>query len=328
MHARNARALGVGDLVLLDADPATAAAVAAETDARTLPSLADVIAAAPDAAVVSTPTPAHAELVRALLESSIPTLCEKPLAPDLATTEALGETATRTGTLLRVGFQRRFDADLVAARRAVLDGAVGRPYLLRLCSHDRRPVSARDPDESGSIFGNLLIHDFDAARWLTGLEVTSVHGERSVLAIPHATGPANYDVAVAVLTLRNGSLAVVSGSRGNPAGHDVRLEILGSVTSISAGLSDRSPLGRIVDGTLRVPGTPYQGYRDRFAGAFRLELRAFLRAAAGIGPGGGAGTGEAHEAAGWRDSYEALRIALAAERSVRDDRRVEVATVR
>jgi len=328
MHAQNARALGVADLVLSDADPAMAAAVAAETGARTLPSLADVIAAAPDAAVVSTPTPAHAELVAALLESGVPTLCEKPLAPDLATTEALGETATRTGTLLRVGFQRRFDPDLVAARRAVLDGAVGRPYLLRLCSHDRRPVSARDLDESGSIFGDLLIHDFDAVRWLTGMEVDSVHGERSVLAIPHPAEPVNYDVAVAVLTLRDGSLAVVSGSRGNPAGHDVRLEIMGSVTSMSVGLGDRSPLGRVVEGTLQVPGAPYQDYRDRFAGGFRLELHAFLRAATGIGRGGAAGTGEVHEAAGWRDSYEALRIALAAERSVRDDRRVDVATVR
>lgn len=311
VHARAARALGVDDLVLMDADPAQAGEAAAETGGRTVPSLAGVIAAAPDAAVVSTPTEAHAEVVTALLEAGIPTLCEKPLAPDLASTETLGGTAARTGTPLRVGFQRRFDPDLVAARRALLDGALGRPYLLRLCSHDRRPVSARHPDESGSIFSNLLIHDFDTLRWLTGTEVASVETQRSALEVAQPEEPVLFDVGVTVLTLRDGTLALVSGSRGNPAGHDVRLEILGSASSISTGLGDRSPLGRIVGGAMRPPHDAHQSYRDRFADAFRLQLAALL-----------AGAGE--DAAGWRDSYEALRVALAAEQSARERRRVDL----
>jgi myo-inositol 2-dehydrogenase / D-chiro-inositol 1-dehydrogenase len=309
VHARAARALGVDDLVLLDADPALAGDVAAETGGRTVPSLAGVIAAAPDAAVVSTPTGTHAEVVTALLEAGIPTLCEKPLAPDLAATAALGGTAARTGTPLRVGFQRRFDPDVAAARRALLDGAVGRPYLLRLCSHDRRPVSALHPDESGSIFGNLFVHDFDTVRWLTGVEVASVETQRSALEVAHPDEPVLFDVAVIVLTLRDGTLAVVSGSRGNPAGHDVRLEILGTTGSISTGLGDRAPFSRVVDGALRPPRDAYRSYRDRFADAFRLQLAAFLA--------GGDG-------AGWRDSYEALRVALAAERSARERVRVEL----
>jgi myo-inositol 2-dehydrogenase/D-chiro-inositol 1-dehydrogenase len=317
VHALNARALGVADLLLMDAEPARAEAVAAETGGRALSSLAGVIAAGVDAVVVSTPTPTHAALVARLLEAGIPTLCEKPLAPDLDTTGALGATAARTGTLLRVGFQRRFDPDLVAARRAVREGAVGRPYLLRLCSHDRRPLAVSHPDESGSIFGNLLIHDFDTVRWLTGLEVASVSGQRSTLEVRDPGEPALYDVAVAVLTLTDGSLAVVTGSRGNPAGHDVRLEVFGSVSSISTGLGDGAPLGRVVEGELRPAAGAYLNYRDRFAGAFRRQLGAFLDAAGGTDSGLGA--------AGWRDSHEALRIALAAERAVGEGGRVELA---
>ena len=321
LHARNARRLGVDVLLLMDLDPTRADAVAVETGACALGSLVELVAARPDAAVVSTPTTTHPEIVTALLESGIPTLCEKPLALDLATTEAIGEVASRTGTLLQVGFQRRYDPGFAAARRSILEGAVGRVYLLRLCSHDSRPLPVSRLAASGSIFRDLLIHDFDAVRWLTRSEVTSVGSHGSVLAIPELVALADYDVAAAALTLESGALAVVTGGRHNPAGHDVRLEVFGSITSLAVGLDDRTPLERVGDGPPRLPGDVYRDYRDRFEHGFRLELDDFLRSAAATGDGG------ARTAPGWRDSYAALRIALAAERSARTGERVAVAAV-
>ena len=54
------------------------------------------------------------------------------------------------------------------------------------------------------------------------------------------------DVAFAatVLTLDDGARAVVSNSRYNARGHDVRLELHGSEDSIAAGLDDRSRCAR------------------------------------------------------------------------------------
>ena len=87
--------------------------------------------------------------------------------------------------------------------------------------------------------------------------------------------------AAAVLTLDDDTLAVVSNTRYNARGHDVRLELHGSADSIAVGLEDKLPLRSVEPGATFPAGPPYQFFMDRFATAYRRELAAFTEVVAG-----------------------------------------------
>jgi myo-inositol 2-dehydrogenase/D-chiro-inositol 1-dehydrogenase len=89
------------------------------------------------------------------------------------------------------------------------------------------------------------------------------------------------DTAATVLTLQSGALALVSNSRYNARGHDVRLELHGSTDSIAAGLEPRWPIRSVEPGVTFPDATPYTFFMDRFADAFRAELAAFTDVVAG-----------------------------------------------
>jgi myo-inositol 2-dehydrogenase/D-chiro-inositol 1-dehydrogenase len=84
-----------------------------------------------------------------------------------------------------------------------------------------------------------------------------------------------------VLTLDGGALAVVSNSRYNPRGHDVRLELHGTRDSLAAGLAPGLPLRSAEPGVSFPDGKPFTFFMDRFAEAFHHELIAFTEVVAG-----------------------------------------------
>ena len=87
-----------------------------------------------------------------------------------------------------------------------------------------------------------------------------------------------------MLTLDDGARALVSNSRYNARGHDVRMEVHGSDDSIAAGLDDKLPLRSAQPGVSFPGGEPYVFFMDRFADAFRASLTAFTEVGAGTRP--------------------------------------------
>src|SRR5437879_3285011 len=155
-------------LTVADADPVRAGRVATAVGATCVDAPEELPAAGIDALVIAAATPAHAPLIELAAESGLPCFCEKPIALDLATTDAVLDRVRRAGILLQIGFQRRFDAGYVAAREAAASGAVGDPRLVRLAGHDPEPPPEEYVAASGGIFVDLAIHDFDIAAWVLG----------------------------------------------------------------------------------------------------------------------------------------------------------------
>ncbi len=316
-HARVLRGTeGVDRLTVADADPARARAVAAETDAGWAPDAESLVASGVDALVVAAATPAHAGLIHLALDAGLPCFCEKPIALDLETTDAVVAHVDEAGTMLQIGFQRRFDPGYTAAREAVASGRLGRLYLVRLAGHDPAPPHEGYVPASGGIFRDLHIHDFDVLRWLTGREVVEVYADGSVLADEMFDRYGDVDTAAAVLRLDDGALAILSGTRHDPLGYDIRTELFGSGDSIAVGLDRHTPL-RSVEPDMEAPTAAYPDFMRRFDTAYRLELRAFVA--------GAANGGESPCTA--RDARRALEIAVAADRSRAERRPVRIAEV-
>ncbi len=137
---------------------------------------------------------------------------------------------------------------------------------------------------SGGIFRDCAVHDFDAVRWVTGREVVEVYATGSNRGEQFFRDAGDVDTAAAVLTLDDGTLALVSCSRYNPRGYDVRLELHGAADSVAAGLDDGLPLRSVEPGVAFPAGPPHRFFMDRLAAAFRAELAAFAEVVAGTRP--------------------------------------------
>jgi myo-inositol 2-dehydrogenase / D-chiro-inositol 1-dehydrogenase len=316
MHATIlADLLEPGALVIADIDPALAESVAAGAGAQAA-SIEEAIAHA-DALVIAASSSAHPTLIRAGLARGLPIFCEKPLAVDLPETRRLVDEIEASGIRFQLGFQRRFDAGYSEARRLVESGELGRLYVVRLAGHDPEPPHEAYIAASGGLFNDFTVHDFDAVRYLTGQEVVEVYADGDVLGFEVFAKYDDVDTAVATLRLSEGTRAILSAARHDPLGYDIRTELFGSRDSVSVGLGPRTPMRSVEPGVSPPPGPAWKAFPERFADAYREELRAFLRVAGG----------EAESACTARDGLEAVRVAVAATRSMREHRPVKVAEV-
>ena len=278
-HAETLASLtGVSAVTVADAVPSRAAEVASHHGFRTAPSFEGLLDAGVDALVIATPTETHAALLGLAAGAGVPAFCEKPVALDLAAVDAVVELVERSGILVQIGFQRRFDPGYRAAHDAVRAGTLGKLLVLRAATHDPAPPPEAYIATSGGIFRDLQIHDIDAIRFVTGEEVVEVYADGAVLETEWFGRHDDVDAAVAVLRLSGGTLAILSGTRRDPRGYDVRLEVFGTADSIAVGVDDRSPLRSIEPGVARPGATEYRDFIDRFGPAYRGELAAFLDA--------------------------------------------------
>ncbi|MET7855565.1 Gfo/Idh/MocA family oxidoreductase, partial [Streptomyces avermitilis] len=192
-----------------------------------------------------------------------------------------GRATTDSGVEVHIGYNRRFDAGCVAARRAVVSGELGDLHTIRSTTLDPAPPPPAYVAVSGGIFRDCSVHDFDIVRWVTGREVVEVYATGGNRGAEYIREAGDVDTASALLTLDDGTIAVISNTRHNARGYDVRLELHGMKDSIAVGLEDKLPLRSVEPGVTFPAGTPHDFFMDRFAAAYRAELTAFTEVVVG-----------------------------------------------
>ncbi|QWB22148.1 MULTISPECIES: Gfo/Idh/MocA family oxidoreductase [Streptomyces] len=318
IHANTlSRHRDVGSLILTDADPTRAQDLAHRLGETAAPGVEEIFRWGVDAVVITTNTSAHAELIGRAARSGLPVFCEKPIALDLpGTLSAIAEVET-VGTVLQMGFQRRFDTGYTGAREAVRSGRLGRLHTVRALTSDQSPPRADWLPLSGGLYRDTLIHDFDVLRWVTGREVTDVYAAGSDAGPAMFREAGDVDTAAALLTLDDGMLATITGSRMNGAGYDVRMELAGELDQIVVGLDDRTPIASTEPTGPPAADKPWTGFLERFGPAYEAELNAFVEVV----------RGERANPCDGREALQALRIAEACELSRRERRAVRLAEI-
>ncbi|MCT9144637.1 Gfo/Idh/MocA family protein [Streptomyces violarus] len=318
IHANTlSRHRDVGSLILTDADPTRAQDLAHRLGETAAPGVEEIFRWGVDAVVITTNTSAHAELIGRAARSGLPVFCEKPIALDLpGTLSAIAEVET-VGTVLQMGFQRRFDTGYTGARDAVRSGRLGRLHTVRALTSDQSPPAAAWLPLSGGLYRDTLIHDFDVLRWVTGREVADVYAAGSDAGPAMFREAGDVDTAAVLLTLDDGMLATITGSRMNGAGYDVRMELAGELDQIVVGLDDRTPIASTEPTGPPAADKPWTGFLERFGPAYEAELNAFVEVVRGERPNPCDG----------REALQALRIAEACELSRRERRAVRLAEI-
>lgn len=195
--------------------PGEAEPLAQAYGAEVYPDLASLIGDA-DVVDICTPTHLHHEMVLQAAAAGKHVVCEKPLARHLPEAQEMVRACREAGVRLLVAHVVRFFPEYALAQQQVAAGAIGQPGVLRLTRGSYRPKKPvgnwfLDEAKSGGILMDLMIHDFDYARWLAG-EVESIFA-RKVTAV-HPDAPVDYGLAI--LRHRSGALTHVTGAWAYP----------------------------------------------------------------------------------------------------------------
>lgn len=267
-----------------------------------------------DAVIVGTPTDTHIDLTLRAVRLGKPVLCEKPI--DLDMDRALGavEEIERLQGKVMLAFNRRFDPDAMALKKAILDGEVGDVRQVVITSRDPGLAPREYLRHSGGIFRDMTIHDFDTARWLLCEDPVEVMAMGNRLVDPGLDEIPDFDSVMVLLRTTSGKQCHINGSRQAVYGFDQRVEVFGSKGMVLNENHRPSSLRRWTSGVTEARDPLLNFFLERHADSYRVELDAFIDALQ---------SGTAMPATP-RDGIRALHIANCALEAAQSGRAVQI----
>lgn len=227
-----------------------------------------------DAVVIGASTSAHAPLITAAAKAGKHAFCEKPIALDLESTDSALRAVSEAGTILQIGFQRRFDKGFAKAKAMIEAGAIGKVESLRESMRDPGPPPPGYLPHSGGLYRDMTIHCFDCLRWLAGEDVSEVFAMGANLVDPIFKELNDIDTSIVSMRFDSGALGVIDNSRRSAFGYDVRTEVFGSEGAILIGYSRDTPLLHLsAEG---IVSDHVYWFLERFDEAFIAEMHAFI----------------------------------------------------
>ncbi|MFP3195161.1 MAG: Gfo/Idh/MocA family oxidoreductase, partial [Caldivirga sp.] len=263
-----------------------------------------------DVVLVATPTYTHRAIAEEAIKAGKHVMLEKPIALTVKDGEELVKAYEAGGVKLMVAHCLRFWPEYVRARELMMAGRVGEPRVARayrLSSHPGRWF--RFQELSGGVAVDMSIHDLDYLRWTLG-EVKRVYAVGGTYSSDSAT---SIDHFMATLEFENGAVAYVEGSWAMPRNFPFTtyLEIVGTKGLLTVDNQSTSTIEAYIDNS-------YYRYGPIYRNAYYLEWVAFLDwLNKGVKP-----------PIEPSDAVEALRLALAINKSITEGRVVNPGEVR
>jgi myo-inositol 2-dehydrogenase/D-chiro-inositol 1-dehydrogenase len=266
-----------------------------------------------DAVLICTSTDTHAPLIEAASRAGKHIFCEKPVSMSLEATDRALEAVRTAGVKLQTGFNRRFDANYARVRRAIVEGEIGDLHMLHIISRDPAPPPIAYVKVSGGIFADMMIHDFDMARFLTGSEPTEIYVQAAVRVDPAIGEAGDVDTAVVLMRFENGAIVTIDNSRRAVYGYDQRVEAFGSAGAIQSGnVYPNTAVLSTADSVRR--DLPLNFFMQRYLDAYAAEVESFVDAVANDKPVAVSGD----------DGRAAFAMAVAAKKSMESGQPVRI----
>ena len=231
-----------------------------------------------DAVFVCSSTDTHSIISLAAANAGKHVFCEKPVDYDVDKIKAVIEAVEKNGVKFQVGFNRRFDHNHKAVADAVKDGTIGDPHIVIVTSRDPEPPPASYVAVSGGIFYDMMIHDFDMVRYVTGSEAVEISAVGSCLVNPNLqeeSGIPDVDTAVVTMKMANGCIAVINNSRQAVYGYDQRVEAFGS-KGVASDANDLLNTTTVMTKDGAMSQKPLWFFLERYNQAFIEQVKYFV----------------------------------------------------
>ena len=277
IHAANLAALsGVKLKTISDPMPDAARELAAALGAEVAPSIDSVFAdKSIDAVLIASPTTTHSELITRAAQARKHIFCEKPVDLSVARAQACAQAVAAAGVACMIGFQRRFDPSFNEAKTRLARGDIGTPEMLVITSRDPGAPPVAYIKQSGGVFRDMLIHDFDVFRWILDDDAVWLSAAGSCLTDPAIAEAGDIDSAAVTIRTRRGRLCQINTSRRAAYGYDQRFEVLGSKGLLACG-NQRPTEVTQADAAGTRTDNPEHFFLQRYREAYRLEVTHFF----------------------------------------------------
>lgn len=266
-----------------------------------------------EAVIVASSTDTHAEISIAAAKAGKQIFCEKPVDRDIERIKEVLAAVEEAGVLFQVGFNRRFDHNFKKVADVVKSGAIGEPHIIKITSRDPAPPPVEYIKVSGGLFNDMMIHDFDMVRYLSGSDVVEVTAKGAVLVDPAIGDAGDIDTAIVTLKMANGALGVIDNSRQAVYGYDQRVEVFGSKGIAKAENDKPTTVEVSTVENVTTDKIPYF-FLDRYTGAFVDQFKYFIAAV----------RGEEKLMVDGIDGLRSVEIAEAATRSLKEGRTISL----
>lgn len=232
-----------------------------------------------DAVLICSSTDTHADISIEAIKAGKHVFCEKPISQDLGKIKEVMETLKTSNVKFQVGFNRRFDHNFEAVRKAVADGKVGDVHLVKVTSRDPEAPPIEYVKVSGGMFLDMTIHDFDMVRYLTASDAVEIYANGTALVNPAISEVGDIDTAIITIKLANGSLAVIDNSRQAAYGYDQRAEVFGSKGQVA--VTNDTASTAVISTADGINGEkPLYFFLERYMASFSKEVSLFVDAIA------------------------------------------------
>ena len=269
-----------------------------------------------DAVVICSPTDTHADYVEMAAYAGIAVFCEKPLDLNLGRVLEVLKLVESKGIKLMLGFNRRFDQEFLKVKKLVAQGAIGNHHLVKITSRDPQAPPISYVVQSGGLFLDMTIHDFDMARFLVDKEVVEVYAKGAALINPELSRVGDIDSAVITLTYEDGTMAIIDNSREAAYGYDQRVEVFGSRGMVKAD-NNLHDTHQLFNSEGSHAALPLHFFLERYAAAYKTEIREFIYAL----------SNNTDLPVDGNDGLQSLKIGLAAIKSIKENRPVKTAEI-
>ena len=270
-----------------------------------------------DSVDICTPNYLHSIIAVAAFKAGKHVFCEKPVDHSIEKIQAVADALKEHPDIkFQVGFNRRFDHNFAAIRKAYDDGKIGEAHILKITSRDPEPPNPAYIKVSGGIFLDMTIHDFDMACFLTDSDVEELYVNSAVLVDPAIGEQGDVDTAIITMKMANGALAVIDNSRKAAYGYDQRAELFGSKGMVAT--SNDTVSSAVISNADGVTGEkPLFFFLERYMGSFSEEMRQFTEAV----------INDTEVPVGIHAGLQSVKIGLAARKSVEEHRPVKISEI-
>ena len=230
-----------------------------------------------DAIIVGTPTDTHYQLIHDAAAAGKAIFCEKPIDMSAERIRDCIVAVKKANVAFLAAFNRRFDPNFSDIQARIAAGEIGDVELITILSRDPAPPPISYIKSSGGLFRDMMIHDFDMARFLLGEEVTSIFAVGSSLVDPEIGAAGDIDTAAVTLSTASGKICQISNSRRASYGYDQRLEVHGSKGMLRAENTLKNGVEVATQNGFQKAPTQHF-FLERYEEAYRLEMAHFIDA--------------------------------------------------
>ena len=227
-----------------------------------------------DAVFISTSTSTHTKFILEAAKNKKAIFCEKPLDLNISKINECRKKISKLNPKIQLGFNRRYDPGHNSLKKELTKGTIGKLEKIIITSRDPAPPSLNYLKQSGGIFRDMMIHDFDLLRfYLDKDEIKSIFASASNISNKKFKKIKDYELASCLINSKSGVQCIITNSRHCSFGYDQRVELFGSKGMIISGNKKENETEIHTKKNTSQQKPLLNFFIDRYKDAYKLQLK-------------------------------------------------------